>query len=382
MKRETFEKLCEGDSSPFYSVDQIGSDGETYTIFSYRLASYSDWERPGALDCRGIMFRGQELVSVPPQKFFNLNENPFTEESLYRNQVVIPLVKADGSLISTYLDANGIVRAKSKTSLDSTQAILANKLLDRIRVEEPEVYGRINRVVSKYGATINFELVGPSNPIVLPYHVDKLILLNFRYPFGSSYRTFFPAQTTRGLYNSNYIDPIFVGQKILFDDFLDKFDEEEKAEGYVCVPMEDSGLPWFKIKTQWYLRLHKILFQFLKDDNILSYVVNEEIDDLIASLKSMNAAEVTVQEVEEKASKFSHGLNRIMHGVTRFHKENKSLDRKDYAIKAKSEFSDQPLLFSMAMHLFQKPDEVLQFLKVSVDKKTSVKKILDMMEAS
>ena len=70
--------LCEGDS-PFYYVDQ-NRDSTVYRIFTYQLASYSDFLLPDARECRGHMFEidkdgnAVRCASMPPTKFFNLHE--------------------------------------------------------------------------------------------------------------------------------------------------------------------------------------------------------------------------------------------------------------------------------------------------------------------
>lgn len=73
-------------SDVFYFQD-FEVDGHTYRIFNYRLASYTDFMQPSALECRGHMFEivgGDKcssqydspirLATLPMQKFFNLNE--------------------------------------------------------------------------------------------------------------------------------------------------------------------------------------------------------------------------------------------------------------------------------------------------------------------
>ncbi|UQJ95286.1 RNA ligase 1 and tail fiber attachment catalyst [Klebsiella phage CPRSA] len=48
-------QLC-GESETFFFVDQVTVMGTPVRIFNYRMASYTDWLKPGALECRGIMF--------------------------------------------------------------------------------------------------------------------------------------------------------------------------------------------------------------------------------------------------------------------------------------------------------------------------------------
>lgn len=95
------------ESETFYAQD-FQLDSSVYRIFNYRLSSYSDFLRPAALECRGIMFELDEqnrcikrLASRPMQKFFNLNENPMTMD-LDLSKVDTVELKADGSLMSTY----------------------------------------------------------------------------------------------------------------------------------------------------------------------------------------------------------------------------------------------------------------------------------------
>ena len=65
----------------FYYKD-FTKENSIYRIFNYRLASYTDFQLPGALECRGTMFEINEdgepirLASLPMEKFFNLNEVP------------------------------------------------------------------------------------------------------------------------------------------------------------------------------------------------------------------------------------------------------------------------------------------------------------------
>ncbi len=76
-------------------------EGAIYRNFNYRLASYTDFCQPSALECRGIMFeidadnKPVRLASLPFEKFFNLYENPFTID-LDLSKVKEIADKADG----------------------------------------------------------------------------------------------------------------------------------------------------------------------------------------------------------------------------------------------------------------------------------------------
>ena len=197
-QREIYDNLLRytqtGES--FYFVDQVW-EGVTYRIFAYRLASYTDFMQPDALEGRGIMFEldasGQpvRLACRPMHKFFNLNENPSTMNlDLSRNNIEIVMDKADGSLISTWTDHNGKLQLKSKTSLFSDQVQMAWKAL---KAEPPcsfttpedetidiTLLGWLNHIASTGLVTVNLEYVGPDNRIVLGYEKAQLRVLNTR----------------------------------------------------------------------------------------------------------------------------------------------------------------------------------------------------------
>src|SRR5579872_1005416 len=149
-----------------------------YRIFNYRLASYSDWLHPGALDTRGTMFlvdrqgNFDDLVCRPPRKFFNLGENPFTLD-LSLDDLVMCMVKEDGSLMSTYIHTNGELRLKSKGSTGSTQANDAMKFLKT----QPALLADLRFLASR-DFTVNLEWCAPWNRIVVGYQEPTLIGLS------------------------------------------------------------------------------------------------------------------------------------------------------------------------------------------------------------
>ena len=72
-------ELCRPEDSPFYFVDHK-LDDNLYRVFTYRLAQYTDFLKPNALECRSSMFEVKEdgsfirLASLGMEKFFNIGE--------------------------------------------------------------------------------------------------------------------------------------------------------------------------------------------------------------------------------------------------------------------------------------------------------------------
>src|SRR5574343_754850 len=175
------------DDDAFYFKDSV-LDGLVYRVFSYRLASYEKFLKPGAMECRGIMFditdsENPVIKSRPMEKFFNINENPLTTGLDFKRPLKI-YEKADGSLISTYIHAGSELRLKSKTSLSSVHCMRAMEWLDK--PENKELKDDIYKIaLGDY--TVNMEWCSPEERIVLPYPVAHLKILNIRKNSDGSY---------------------------------------------------------------------------------------------------------------------------------------------------------------------------------------------------
>ena len=162
--------LCSDDNNTFFFVDTTSSMQSKFRIFSYYIASYSEWLKPDALECRGIMFELDDnnnpvrIAARPPKKFFNLFENPFTED-IKDDQVCLAFKKEDGSLISSFID-KGELFLKSKGSLFSQQVLDSQKwLYDERRKPLLDCL----KWYAENDITINMEWVSPDNRVVLKY---------------------------------------------------------------------------------------------------------------------------------------------------------------------------------------------------------------------
>lgn len=99
----------------------------------------------------------------------------------------------------------------------------------------------------------------------------------------------------------------------------------ENAEGFV-VAFEDGHR--VKIKADQYVRIHKTLDRVTFDRNIVSLILNEEIDDAVGLLP--NATKDRIVEFEKR---FSERLHALVEGYERYYETvvASGLDRKRYA---------------------------------------------------
>ena len=323
----------------FYFKDHVLGN-ETYRVFSYRLASWSQFMAPSALSCRGIMFRvtdgKQELASFPMDKFFNVGEGGIDTEG---HTVACYMEKLDGSLISTFIH-EGQLRLKSKTSLNSEQAIAAMRWIDRKENSEFKAYAT-NLALS--GKTVNMEYTSPMNRIVCPYQEEKLTILSVR-----DHRT--------GVNQIHFDNPFHVKVQTTnldYYSFEKSVEDMRDIEGYVIqVRKPSSELYLVKKKTEWYCALHRTKDSISSDRRLFECVINESSDDLRSIFAGDNFTLNRVKDMEEKViPKF----NQIVRDTETFYAENKHLVKKDYAIKGQQEVKE---IFPLVMELYvgREPD--------------------------
>lgn len=333
--------LCDG-SDVFYFQDHVYL-GHTYRIFNYRLASYGDFLKPSALECRGQTFRLQSdgwppvLASLPMEKFFNLGENPFTMD-LDLSKVIRVEDKRDGSLISTVQihDYDDVVHVKSKGSFTSDQAKAAYKMLNY--GDEYWEFAKLLRSAIGSGYTVNMEYTAPSNQIVVGYVKPALTVLNIR-------------DNATGA----YIDPINFGfpayhvadyqEREVDKTWLEMIDLETGKEGYILV-FED-GLK-VKVKNSWYCNLHLQKEQVSQPRRLFEAVLHETSDDLKTLFKEDPQS---IQRIVDMEVMVKREYNRLANIVDSFYTENHDLSRKDYAILGQQVLAPHGI-FSLAMNLF------------------------------
>ncbi len=319
----------------FYSVT-TKFNSNLYKIFSYRLASYTDFLNDGALESRGIMFKIDEdhnpidLVSRPMEKFFNAFENPMVMD-LNFNDVMFIEDKADGSLISSFTDDK--LYLKSKTSLISPQAIDSTSWLNTQNNLYNEIYDLDNQ-----GFTVNMEWCSPFNRIVLNYEKPHLQILNVRNRYTGEYLLKEDLSCYPNILN-NYI------KRIECDDinsFIKEIPNMKNIEGFVLTFKSNFKV---KMKTLAYLSAHKAKDNVNSPRKLYECVLNESTDDLRSLFKDNNAVLDKITEMELFVDKT---YNHLVDSVEKYYEENKHLERKEYAIKGQKELPDSNF-FGLAM---------------------------------
>ena len=336
-------KLC-AETEAFYFSEQEYGENHIVRSFTYRLASYTDFLKPYARDCRGTAFvldkrTGEwDLFCRAYRKFWNLGEGISKEVTLSERKAEYSFEKLDGSLILIGLIDNNIV-AKSKTSINSDHAKKAQELID----SNEKLQTFIRSTIVELKDTHVFELCGPREfKIVLNYQDTELIFL------GSV------NQITAEVYNSIDADctdeewfvETGVRRAKIYDfswDELQRIQEESdaKIEGFVV--RMDNG-EFVKCKVNAYKNLHFLKDNINNNSNLIPLIVNDNLDDIIGAFQDDKETLEYISKVQEKvAALFNHYVveYKKLRGSF-FNKYNEN--RKEFAMK----YKDEPM-FSFVM---------------------------------
>lgn len=346
-QRQLFDDLTHltKTNEAFYHVDHV-KDGRTFRVFSYRLASYSNFLLPNALECRGHMFEidgdgnAWRLASLALPKFFNHEENPFTMGLDY-SQAEQVMLKMDGSLINTFM-MEGRAHVKSKTSLHSQQAVDATKWLDA----NPSFRSELSNLCG-LGVTVSMEYTAPDNRIVVGYAKPQLTILAVRSHVDGS---FFERDE---LHEYPTLQSHWV-ETVKTDDVASLVASTKHAvgiEGYVVkLPTQ-----FVKIKSDWYVSLHHTKSSINQPRRLFEVVLDEGADDLMSLLAGDDVAVALLIAAQEKISRL---YNHVVATAEGYYNTNKHADRKTFAIGAQALTVDNLKLLGLVMSLYlgKQPD--------------------------
>lgn len=358
----------------FNRIDTTTPNGMFVTIFSYYLGSYTDWCFDGVRESRGIMFKMDSehktpirIACRPMEKFFNFGENPLSMIPLRKDDIELIQDKADGSLISTYIDStNDSLQVKSKSSVSSVytlnamKVIIANDLYD------------VLETITKSGYTVNMEYVSPDYRIVLPYEKDNVIIFNIRHNNTGEYLTLdqvellLDSKVMFDKLKSYWVETFDVDeldiytenedQKEGFIESLDKInlirDEMEKNKEGFIIKSKEHG--FIKIKGKWYITLHRLKDSINSNKALFNAIVEQVHDDIMANFlydeyavkKIITFERIYSDEIKRKLSLFNEIKKRVK-GVD---------NRKEYVMMFKDELKEEKIIFNLMMLLFDKKE--------------------------
>lgn len=290
---------CLDDLSPFYQVKNK-IDDYLVCCFNYRLLNPSDLNKDWKKELRGITYVFNNDGSLYKrfillEKFFNLNQ---TEESMYSlvSEYEIENInnKEDGSICTFIELPNGKIVGKSKTGFDNDQAIMVNEIYRK----NEEINKFVNWCLKNDIIPI-FEYVSYLNKIVLIYKNTELILLRLRDNKTGQYLDISDFSDKIGNIKISNFENMYT-----LDEIIQLSKTLENKEGWV---IRFTNGRMIKIKTEWYLEMHKLHFDILTRENeLIKLIIDNQIDDILPNLDSDDPIISIVNEITLKLRKFSN----------------------------------------------------------------------------
>lgn len=247
-------------------------DGNLFYIVSYIYNDSELWRDEVNFEARGLTFDSTgKIVSRPFEKFFNINENQFTQFKDLDFTDAEYFEKLDGSMI-TGLIIDGVqngerLHFKTKKSFYSDVALECNK-------DFAEDGRYVNFITGAQGnnKTPIFEYTSPMNRVILDYGMEpKLTLLAIRDNESGEYATYF----TLDLMSKFYDIPL--AKKYDHSSIVDVMGQDEDGrEGYVIYLKSGQRV---KAKFPSYLSKHRVLDNF-NMRTIANMIVDECSDDM------------------------------------------------------------------------------------------------------
>lgn len=270
----------------------IVADKGDYTVINYNVAFEDtftiDPANPavGAMrrECRGLIFYPDgRLMSRPFHKFFNIGEREETQlQNIDLSQPHEIMEKMDGSMIRPVMVGDDL-RLGTKMGVTDT-SIAAEQIL-----KEGQLGWMATMMLQ--GVTPLFEFVSPDNRIVVEYDQAELVLLAIRRNTTGEY---FSAKDIDALRDNKFfpVVPFYGNVDGSLSDYIARQRGKEGREGDIIA----VGNMRYKIKNDWYVRIHKVKDKIRSGRHILALLLENELDDVYPHLDEADFKKVKLFE--------------------------------------------------------------------------------------
>lgn len=227
-------------------------------------------------ECRGLIFdMNGKLINRRYHKFFNVNQRAETsvnEIDWSRPHVI--LEKLDGSMVSPCF-INERIRWVTKMGITDT-----SKEAENFVSLHPD-YAELAEYYLKAGYTPVFEWCSNKNRIVLDYPEDRLVLTAIREIHSGNYLLQDALEAIGRRYGIGVVKAYDVSRSKDGQYIVDLVRKAEDFEG-VVVRFDDGHM--VKIKSDWYVRIHKIKSLLGQERDVVALILNNELDDMLPVL--------------------------------------------------------------------------------------------------
>ncbi len=298
----------------------IVADKSDYTVIDYVYQDDDSFATPMERECRGLIFdKDGKLVRRSFHKFYNFGERQ-TDFSTIADEIdhLLFLEKLDGSMVTPFI-AQGVMRLATRMGI--TQQAMAAETF----IADKPLYTEMMRYCLDRGVTPIFEWLDAKNPIVVTYAGDDLVLLAMR---DIETGVYIDREEVMRIANTYGIPIARAYKSKEVEALVREIEETEGEEGMVAYG--PRGL--IKIKSQWYLRLHRVKDTTRKPRNLIKAILTGDIEDILPIMDEPSLEYVTSFRAHLNASMGI--LQRdIIAGYESYQIAHEA-DRKDFALNS------------------------------------------------
>jgi RNA ligase len=260
------------DFLPHISFDDgiVVSRRADHTVIDYVFVTENTFANPVALECRGLKFGADgRILARPFHKFFNLGERE-PPEAVDWSRPHLVADKLDGSMVHPCILGDRMVfMTRMGVTPQAETAFAAAKAA--IRALSVDMLAK--------GVTPIFEFTSPENRIVVEYAEPQLTLLAMRETISGVYSSHAELQDVADTYGVPLVKTF--GQVDDVHRFIREGRGLEGVEGYVVVFEDGHRL---KLKSDAYVLRHKALAGVAHEKNLLAWIAEEALDDVLPIL--------------------------------------------------------------------------------------------------
>lgn len=225
-------------------------------------------------ECRGLMFDlDGNIIARRLHKFFNVNEREETQSR--RIDITRPhhiLEKLDGSMVTPIpIYQDGEYRFRWGTKMGVTDVAMSAECFV---VDNPR-YEAFAKHCHVHGTTPIFEFCSRKHRIVIDHPKERLVLIALRNVHTGKYETYVNMVDAADDFDIEVVQH-YPGTMETMEQLINDVRETEDFEGYVL--RYDNG-HMVKIKSEWYVRLHKTKDAMRFERKVVKMILDETLDD-------------------------------------------------------------------------------------------------------
>lgn len=322
-------------------INYVMQDSDTFST-EVRAEDDAEWRAAQIRrECRGIVFdENRKILSRRLHKFFNVGEKVETMD-IDLSQPHWIMEKVDGSMMTPLFIGGGI---RWGTKMGVTEiAMRAEEFVLFEKMKGTMDYEGLAKECHMLRATPIFEWCDDDirYQVVIPHKEKKLILLHIRDNVTGVYYHRDVVQS----FGSRYHIPVVktfsgMGTKV---EYVQKIiADQEDAEG-VVIMLKNGHMA--KIKSDWYLILHRAKAAIEKERDVCAMIVDDSLDDMLP---------LQPETVRDRLLSYQHAIKQDIENfvmdVNAILRDGKYVEKKDFAIATKD--WNEPAIRNCVFHLW------------------------------